>query len=41
MSEPIYQPTGHPSGFPSDSNNHLGIDNITTTILKNQTKRDG
>lgn len=33
MSEPIYQPTGHPSGFPSDSNNHLGIDNITTTIL--------
>jgi hypothetical protein len=33
MSKPIYQPTGHPSEFPSDSNNHLGIDNITTTIL--------
>ena len=33
MSKPIYRPTEHPSLFPSDSNNHLGIDNITTTIL--------
>ena len=33
MSKPIYLPTGHPSEFPSDSNNHLGIDNITTTII--------
>lgn len=33
MSKPIYRPTEHPSGFPLDSNNHLGIDNITTTIL--------
>ena len=33
MSKPIYLPTGHPSEFPSDSNNHLGIDNITATIL--------
>ena len=33
MSKPIWQPNGHPSMFPSDSNNHLGIDNITTTII--------
>ncbi len=33
MSKPIYLPTGHPSEFPSDSNNHLGIDNITATII--------
>ena len=33
MSKPIYRPTEHPSGFPLDSNNHLGIDNLTTTIL--------
>ena len=33
MSKPIYRPTEHPSGFPLDSNNHLGIDNITATII--------
>ncbi len=33
MSKPIYRPTEHPSGFPSDSNNHLGIDDITTTMI--------
>lgn len=33
MSKPIYIPTEHPSSFPSDSNNHLGIDNITATII--------
>ena len=33
MSKPIWQPNGHPSMFPSDSNNHLAIDNITATII--------
>tara|TARA_S200002703_G_scaffold1341_1_gene2345 strand:- start:11613 stop:11786 length:174 start_codon:yes stop_codon:yes gene_type:complete len=33
MSKPRYQPSDHPSMFPTDSNNHLGIDNITTTII--------
>lgn len=33
MSKPIWQPTGHPSEFPSDSNNHLGVGDITTTMI--------